>query len=90
MGIKPKTISTRVSLSFFFLNILACAPSLHFYLQNGGQQTHAHLDKILADKPLSPDQNIRVVTLGKGRVTTWCRYVTGRLPTSIKNTTCLW
>ena len=69
MGIKPKTISTRLSLFFFFLNILACAPSPHFYLQNGGQLTHAHLDEILADKPLSPEQNIRVVTLGKGTET---------------------
>jgi len=67
MGIKPKTISTRVSLFFFFLNFLACAPSPHFYLQYGGQLTHAHLDEILAEKPLSPDQNIRVVTLGRGK-----------------------
>ena len=67
MGIKPKTISTRVSLSFFFLNILACAPSPHFYLQDGGQLTHAHLEEVLAEKPLSPDQNIRVVTLGRGK-----------------------
>ncbi len=63
MGIKPKTISTRVLLSFFFLNILACAPSPHFYLQDRGQLTHAHLNEVLAEKPLSPDQNIRVVTL---------------------------
>jgi len=66
MGIMPKTISTRVSLFFFFLNILACAPSPHFYLQDGGQLTHARLNEVLAEKPLSPDQNIRVVTLGKG------------------------
>ena len=67
MGIKPKTISTRLSLLYFFLNILACAPSPHFYLQNGGQLTHAHLQEVLAEKPLSADQNIRVVTLGKGK-----------------------
>ncbi len=59
MGIKPKTISTRVSLFFFFLNILACAPSPHFYLQDRGPLTHAHLNEVMAEKPLSPDQNIK-------------------------------
>jgi quercetin dioxygenase-like cupin family protein len=67
MGIKPKTINIRLLLSFIFFNILACAPSPHFYLENGGQLTHAHLDEVLAEKPLSTDQNIRVVTLGKGK-----------------------
>ena len=66
MGIKPKNVSTRLSLFFSFLNILACAPSPHFYLQDGGRLTHAHLDEVLAEKPLSTDQNIRVVTLVKG------------------------
>ena len=66
MGIKLKTISTRLSL-FFFLNILACTPSPHLYLQDRGQLTHAHLEQLLSANPLSPDQNIRVVTLGKGK-----------------------
>ena len=67
MGIKLKTVSTRLLLFFFFLNILACAPSPHFYLQHGGRLTHAHLEEVLAEKPLSTDQNIKVVTLGKGK-----------------------
>jgi len=67
MGIKPRTISTRVSLFFFFLNILGCAPSPHFYLQDQGRLTHAHLEEVLAKNPLSSDQNIRVVTLGRGK-----------------------
>jgi len=63
----PRTISTRVSLFFFFLNILACAPSPHFYLQDEGRLTHAHLEEVLAKNPLPPDQNIRVVSLGRGK-----------------------
>lgn len=67
MGINLKTISSRVSLSFLFLNIISCVPSPHFYLQDGGQLTHAHLEEVLAKNPLPPDQNIKVVTLGRGK-----------------------
>lgn len=49
------TISTAVWLILLFLNFLACAPSPHFYLQDGDQLTHTHLDEVLAEKSLSPE-----------------------------------
>lgn len=67
MILKLNATSGLVSLLFFSLNFLACTPSAHLYMQDKGQLTHGHLEQLLSANPLSPGQNIRVTTLGKGK-----------------------
>ena len=62
-----KTIRINGLLCSFLLNILACAPSPRLYLRYGDRLTQSDLDKILAGNPLPATQNIRVVTLGRGK-----------------------
>ena len=67
MALNLNSISKTVWLFFLSLNFLACTPSAHLYMHDKGQLTHAHLEQLLSANPLSPDQNIRVTTLGKGK-----------------------
>lgn len=67
MVLMPDRIRINGPLCFLFLIILGCAPSPHFYLRYGDQLTQSDLDRILAENPLPAPQNIKVVTLGKGK-----------------------
>jgi mannose-6-phosphate isomerase-like protein (cupin superfamily) len=44
----------------------ACAPAPRLFLQYGSDFKQAELDKILAENPLPPGENIKVTTLGQG------------------------
>lgn len=66
MNSKP---SARDRLRFAFalcLLLTACAPVPRFSLQYGNELKQNDLEKLLADNPLPPGQNIRVTTLGQG------------------------
>lgn len=55
--------------SFLFLSfplLLACGSAPRLYLQYGRQLTATDLQTILAENPLPPSENIKVVTLGRG------------------------
>ena len=51
--------------AFFFL-LMACAPVPRFYLQYGNDFRQGDLEKMLAENPLPPGENIKVITLGQG------------------------
>ena len=48
------------------LGLVSCAPAPRFYLQYGKEFKQSELAKILADQPLPPGENIKVITLGQG------------------------
>jgi mannose-6-phosphate isomerase-like protein (cupin superfamily) len=52
-------------IAFFFL-LTACAPVPRFYLQYGNDFRQGDLEKMLAENPLPPGENIKVITLGQG------------------------
>jgi mannose-6-phosphate isomerase-like protein (cupin superfamily) len=52
-------------IPFFFL-FTACAPAPRFYLQYGDHFRQGDLEKMLAENPLPPGENIKVITLGQG------------------------
>ena len=59
----------RNSLALLFaagLGLLSgCVSAPHFYLQYGDEYREIDLEKILADNPLAPGENIKVVNLGR-------------------------
>jgi len=48
-------------MTFFF----GCVSGPHFYLQYGNEYRELDLEKILADNPLAPGDNIKVAHLGR-------------------------
>ena len=46
--------------------LTACAPVPRFYLQYGNDFRQSDLEKMLAEYPLPPGENIKVITLGQG------------------------
>jgi len=57
----------RLKFVFAFCSLLAaCAPVPRFYLQYGNDFKQADLEKIIAENPLPPGDNIKVTTLGQG------------------------
>lgn len=65
MALRSKGTGLSAVLSVFFLILLSCASIPRFYLQYGRQFTQSDLDRILAENPLAPTENIRVATLGQ-------------------------
>jgi len=58
----------KIWISFVALfSLPACAPPHRLYLQYDNQFLQSDLDRILAENPLSPTENIKVATLGKGQ-----------------------
>lgn len=55
----------KLGITMFFL-LAACAPAPRLYLQYGNEIKQAELEKMLAENPLAPGENIKVVTLGQG------------------------
>ena len=51
---------------FFGLAFVSgCVSAPHFYLQYGSEYREIELDKILADNPLAPGDNIKAANLGR-------------------------
>ncbi|MBI1998341.1 MAG: cupin domain-containing protein [Deltaproteobacteria bacterium] len=62
-------LSDRDRMKFviaFFSLLTACAPVPRFYLQYGSDFKQSDLEKMLAENPLPPGENIKVITLGQG------------------------
>lgn len=57
--------SLLLIVSFMFWS--ACVSGPHLYLQYGNEYQELNLDKILADDPLSPGENIKVINLGRSQ-----------------------
>lgn len=64
---KPKKIFIECLPWVVLGATLACAPAPRFFLLYGTQLTKSDLDRVLAEHPLRPDENIKVATLGKGQ-----------------------
>jgi quercetin dioxygenase-like cupin family protein len=64
-------LSTLLKASLPYLCIaaalvfFACVSGPHFYLQYGSEYREIDLNKILADNPLAPGENIKVANLGR-------------------------
>lgn len=59
-------ISKLTGVNLILLLLLAgCAAGPNFYLQYGNDYRAVHLEKILADNPLGPADNIKVANLGR-------------------------
>ena len=57
---------SRVLFPLAALSIVsACVSGPHLYLQYGSEYREVDLNKILADNPLAPGENIKVVNLGR-------------------------
>lgn len=62
-------LSDRDRLTFgaaFFCLVAACAPLPRFYLQYGSDFKQSDLETMLAENPLPPGENIKVITMGQG------------------------
>lgn len=64
---KLKNFSLASSLIVSFAFWPACVSGPHLYLQYGNEYQEVNLDKILADNPLSADENIKVLNLGRSQ-----------------------
>ena len=62
---KLKTLSRWLSLCAVLGAGSACVSGPHFYLQYGNEYRELALEKILADNPLAPGDNIKVANLGR-------------------------
>ena len=62
---KLKTLSRWFLLCAALAAASACVSGPHFYLQYGNEYRELDLEKILADNPLAPGDNIKVAHLGR-------------------------
>ena len=60
----PQLLSVLLSM---ILLLIGCAPVPRFYWDHGKEFKQADLEKILAENPLGPDENIKVTNLGQGQ-----------------------
>lgn len=67
MAFRLKPVQMSSLLSLFFVGVVACATPQHFYLRYDREFIQSDLNKILTEHPLSAEENIKVVTLGKGQ-----------------------
>jgi quercetin dioxygenase-like cupin family protein len=65
MILSLKKNSLRLMLAAGLVFISGCVAGPHFYLQYGDEYREISLEKILADNPLAPGDNIRVADLGR-------------------------
>lgn len=55
-----------LSLIALACTLFSCAPAPRFYLHNGSQMTRSDLDRILAENPMAPGENIKITNVGAG------------------------
>ena len=67
MAFRLKPVPMSSLLSLFFVGVVACATPQHFYLRYDREFIQSDLNEILTEHPLSAEENIKVVTLGKGQ-----------------------
>ena len=61
----PRKFNLPVCLLGALLGAAGCVSGPHFYLQYGDEYRELDLEKILAENPLAPGDNIRVTHLGR-------------------------
>jgi mannose-6-phosphate isomerase-like protein (cupin superfamily) len=54
----------KLSLIALACTLFSCAPARRFYLHNGNQTTRSDLDRVLAENPMAPGENIKITHLG--------------------------
>lgn len=59
------TLKNNLALSALFVLLSACVSGPHFYVQYGNEYREIELDKILAENPIGPQENIKVANLGR-------------------------
>ena len=57
--------SLAICLVCGMMFLAGCVSGPHFYLQYGSEYRELDLEKILADNPLAPGENIKVANLGR-------------------------
>jgi len=57
--------SLTICLVCGMMFLAGCVSGPHFYLQYGNEYRELDLEKILADNPLAPGDNIKVANLGR-------------------------
>jgi len=65
MTLRRKKNSPAILLAAGLAFFSACVSGPHFYLQYGNEYREVDLEKILADNPLAPGENIKVASLGR-------------------------
>ncbi|MGH7886617.1 MAG: cupin domain-containing protein, partial [Candidatus Binatia bacterium] len=60
-----RKISLAISLVCIMVFFAGCVSGPHFYLQYGNEYRELDMEKILADNPLAPNDNIKVANLGR-------------------------
>jgi quercetin dioxygenase-like cupin family protein len=67
MTFKLRNFSLTVLLVVTVGTLFACVSGPNIYLQYGNEYRELKLDKILADNPLPPGENIKVANLGRSQ-----------------------
>ena len=67
MTFKLRKFSRTLWLVVSFVTWSACVSGPNIYLQYGNEYQELKLDKILADNPLPPGENIKVANLGRSQ-----------------------
>jgi quercetin dioxygenase-like cupin family protein len=67
MTFKSRNFSLTVLLVISIATLFACVSGPNIYLQYGNEYQEVKLDKILADNPLPPGENIKVANLGRSQ-----------------------
>jgi quercetin dioxygenase-like cupin family protein len=67
MTFKLRNFSRTLLLVVSFATWSACGSGPNIYLQYGNEYQELKLDKILADNPLPPGENIKVANLGRSQ-----------------------
>ncbi len=60
-------IRSKILAVFFSFSFSACAPIPYLFLQYGTELKELDAAKIVADNPLGPNENIKLITLGQGQ-----------------------
>ena len=67
MAFRFRGILTRTLIPLIAIGVVGCTSSRNFYLRYDHRFINSDLDRILTEHPLSSEENIKVVTLGKGQ-----------------------
>jgi mannose-6-phosphate isomerase-like protein (cupin superfamily) len=67
MDIRSKTLKGKLLAPVFALWLSACATTPYLFLQYGSELKPIDLAKVLAENPLGPNENIKMMTLGQAQ-----------------------
>lgn len=67
MAMKLRRFSLCALAVFVVLLVSACSPAPQIALQYGTEFKQTEIEKVLAENPLAPNENIKMTTLGQGQ-----------------------